>query len=139
MKEILINIDWRLIDFDEDLEDNILQSNETEIEYDDDKVLIIKFYGLDSSAKFWVHELGRDAFDEYAIDFIKNHVKKLIEYEPTLSDVLKSERWIIPKDGEFILVLKINSYRSNHPLDPEEWDMDIETIGVLGDQVKLVY
>ncbi len=93
---------------------------------------------LSSCDSFFDHYIS-NAGSEFFTDDIKimTIVKEYIYNE--LSPNLKKILWKQPNDGDFIMVFNIQSFQTNHPLDSVEYDLNVDPIGILGEQVKLVY
>jgi hypothetical protein len=59
--------------------------------------------------------------------------------EPELNgkNLLQAMKWVKPFVGEMVLVYDVNVVQTNHQMDPEEWDVEINCVGVLGQDYKL--
>lgn len=123
MEESLIKVAWSDKDFGH---------NAHEIFYDEktDEVIFIMIDGIDSGGNYLVSEIGYDVFTEenykVMVDYIRGLQNPKFEYTK-------------PSEGEFIVVVKINSWQSNSYYDPVEYDMSIDFLGILGREVKLTY
>lgn len=99
----------------------------------------LKIEGLTPYANDLQQDLGFDVFDGEDLEKIIKYIEEE-QYPPfDKGQLFISPEWKKPECGEFIIVLKVDSWKSNHPEDPEEWDMEIEFLGKLGKEVKLVY
>jgi len=77
--------------------------------------------------------------DELTGKWLTDAIKEEItEPDLTGTNIFRFHKWKKPHHGELTLIYEINSYQSNHPLDPEEWDMDINCLGSLGKNYELV-
>ena len=133
MKESLVKIKWSI-------ESEFDNSDYTiELDIDNDESIVLSLEGIDSNASYFLNEIGTDILDEVGYKMIKDYIKK--ERNPDLEsiDFLRNPDWEAPKNGECIMVIKISSWQSNHPMDPQEWDTDIDCLGILGEEVKLTY
>lgn len=128
MNEILILVNWYRCENGSRPNLYILDENELTNE--------TIYLSFESVGKFNLFEY----FDAETIldDRIINKIKKLIfEKKLSLQEVLLLGK--VPEEGEFIIVFTLKTYKSNHYEDPTEYDMDLESIGILGEDVKLEY
>lgn len=93
---------------------------------------------LSSCDSFFDHYIG-DAGSEFFTNDIKIMTIVKDHIYDKLTPTLKKIFWKQPNDGDFIMVFDIQAFQSNHPEDPVEYDLNVTPIGILGDQVKLVY
>ena len=147
MSEHLIHINWATVTSTKEAE--AFNSSYWQ-EFDEiypDKSLLIGLSGVDSFASALLSDSGDDIFDKKAYEAIIDYIKNEIDPKPI--DVVdgKVDLWAAIRDakrekpttGELIVVIDVNSWQSNHPQDPEEWDMSIDFLGILGREVKLTY
>ena len=160
MKEHLLKIDWFLAskedsayfwdnyddsyEFMLDLEDKNYTLLDSEGEFIiPKKPVVIQFKGLGDFFEDYCHEVGEELISDIKDETVKNYIIDYInsELNPQFSfgQLLEAIQFKQPVDGTFFLVFKINTYKSNHPEDPVEYDMDVKCVGVLGKHVKLVY
>lgn len=72
--------------------------------------------------------------EKWLIEAIKQQLT-----EPKLEDgIIRLMNWKKPHFGEVTLIYELNSFQSNHPLDPVEWDVTIDCIGALGLNYELI-
>lgn len=93
------------------------------------------FFAISAGTNF-MHQMIEDydlfLSDELTGKWLVEAIKKEIT-EPRLPNgIINLRPWTKPHHGELTLIYEIHSFQSNHPLDPEEWDMEINCLGALG-------
>jgi hypothetical protein len=137
MKESLIRVEWVIES--EPSEDGKTRKYWIEIDHNEEtnEVITVDLTGLDSNSEYWIESVGTDILTKEDYDIIRDHIKEIIN-PSDLGTLIKRIGKPI-KQGDFFIVVSFDDYQSNHPLDPVEWDVDINFLGILGKQVKLVY
>src|ERR1035438_6397470 len=134
--ESLLSIHWEIFrgDYNSNPNEHLLNLDSGEITYEElTNGVFIGIYGLDNFMNGYISDVGKEGvLDELALPFIVEHIKELLN--PTLPVMLVSNP---PTFGEFILVYSVSGgvYRG-HPEDPEEYDLNVDCVGILGQQVK---
>jgi len=150
MKE-MVHIFWHCADDDgnfnfheEENEDFVIDLSTGKIYTPDEEIgeLDDPYFFTTSAGTNFMHEMisedGSFLHDELTGKWLAEAIKKEIT-EPTLTGgILRLHKWKKPHHGELTLIYDINSYQCNHPLDPVEWDMDIDCVGSLGNNYELV-
>jgi len=123
---IVIRVNW----YDEEINNKCL-----ELYYDDETLTgkYITISGCDILADQLISDVSFDIFNEDDLAKIVEYVKR----DEMAGD--ESLLWKKPPFGAFLVVMEVHGWQCNHPLDPEEWDMEMELIGMVGEEVKLVY
>lgn len=136
MEESLILVNWSV---GSEIRDDAL-SNILELDYNEanDEVILIDIQGVGDVISEFINQSGYDVFNEKDFELFKTHIKSELDPKYGVKDLKKSLHWKRPTAGYFIVVMKINGFQSNHPLDPEEWDVDVKCLGILGREIKLV-
>ena len=130
MKEILVLVRWCL----NDNPDITFPWIELPLGDVDDNFIYLSLQGVDEISDWIIGDVGVDVFEEKDHITLINYIKNL--RHPISQTFPEFMHWVQPTFGSFFVVLTQETWKTNHP---EEWDMNINFIGILGEQVKLVY
>jgi hypothetical protein len=137
LTESLLRVVWTL---DVPYEKEELVCGDGIVTLDDGTMVWLSLVSCDSFFDNYIHEVNfEDIISNDVVDLLKKHLTHELTPKLNLKEVGKIKYWKKPDYGEIILVFKINSFKSNHPEDPEEWDLLVDCIGILGEQVTLKY
>jgi hypothetical protein len=136
MSKSLLSIFWKV----EFKNEEDLAASEMQIFFEKNTPVIIDIKSCDLFFDQYLDDVGYDEVINsealaFIIPHIQNHlipdIKKL-----TFSEMLRST----PCDyGNLILVFEVNSFETkNHPEDPVEYDLTVECLGILDDQLEIV-
>ena len=150
-KEI-VNVFWHCADddgnfnfYEEENEDFVIDLTTGKIYTPSDDIgeLDDPYFFTTSAGSNFMHEMisedGSFLSDELTEKWLTQAIKKQItEPDLTGTKIIRLHKWVKPHHGEISLIYEIDSFQSNHPLDPVEWDMTIDCVGSLGDNHKIV-
>jgi hypothetical protein len=145
MHKELVHIFWHCADddgnfnfYEEEDEDYVIDLSTGKIYTPSEDIgeLDEPYFFKTSAGTNFMFELMNDVcsflHDELTGKWLADAIKKEIT-EPLLpKGILRMKPWVKPHHGELTLVYHIDSFQCNHPLDPEEWDMEINCLGALG-------
>ena len=131
-----INAD--IVEFVADLSTGTLYSDYDDIGHIDDPYFFTAT-GLSNFISEQIREDSSFVTDELSEKhFISALNKQITEPDLTGTNILRLHKWVKPHHGEITLIYEVDSFRCNHPMDPEEWEMNINCLGSLNDNYSLV-
>lgn len=147
MHNSYLKIDWFI---EPDDENQALGSDEMILDLDNklynrykDEIknpVTIIYSGLDNFMEDSIRDAGDSIIDELAISYIVDKINKELNPPKFIKgekyNIMRSIDWERPSFGEFILVFEAGGSGPDHN---GEYDSYLDCVGVLGEEVKLVY